>query len=214
MKLKHICFDLDGTIINSFPTIFKCTIRTLEHLNIAAEIAEKEFHGMIGHHFLDIFKQLNINVVDVESFINIYKTYYFDYIDDSLLYPGVEDVLGKLHDEGMKISLLTTKGQDQAEMLIDHFGLKPFFNTVYGRRTGMAIKPDAEPLLRICSELNVKSEETLMTGDSDLDIRCGKNAGTKTCAVTYGYRTPEVLKNENPDYIINNLTEILPLVAG
>jgi HAD superfamily hydrolase (TIGR01549 family) len=212
MLIKHICFDLDGTIINSFPTIYKCTLRTLEHLNIADTVEEKKFYDMIGHHFLDIFKNLNIRVTDVEAFIDIYKSYYFNYIEDSLLYPGTVDTLRQLKENGIKISLLTTKGQDQAELLIDHFGLNEFFNAVYGRRPGLAIKPDAEPLLKICRELNVSPEETMMTGDSDLDIKCGKNAGTKTCAVTYGYRTPDILKSEQPDFIIDTLPELIDLL--
>ena len=41
-----------------------------------------------------------------------------------------------------------------------------------------------------------------------MDIQCGKNAGAQTCAVTFGYRTKEILLNENPDFIINELLEI------
>jgi HAD superfamily hydrolase (TIGR01549 family) len=212
MLIKHICFDLDGTLINSFPTIYKCTLRTLEHLNIADLVEEKKFYDMIGHHFLDIFNHLNIRVTDVEAFINIYKSYYFDYIDDSLLYPEAASTLKKLKEDGINISLLTTKGQDQAELLINHFELNEYFDVIYGRRPGLAIKPDAEPLLKICRELNVSPEETMMTGDSDLDIKCGKNAGTKTCAVTYGYRTQDILKNEKPDFIIDSLGELIDLI--
>ncbi|RPI66168.1 MAG: HAD family hydrolase [Ignavibacteriales bacterium] len=212
MDLGHICFDLDGTIVNSFPTIYKCTLRTLEHLNISDPLEEKGLYDMIGYHFLDIFEKLKINVADVESFINIYKTYYFEYIDDSVLYPGTLVTLKSLKDNGLKISLLTTKAQDQADMLIDHFELRPFFDAVYGRKNGLAIKPDAEPLLAICNELDVNPSSTLMVGDSDLDIRCGKNAGAKTCAVSYGYRKLAVLREENPDYIIHNIPDLLQVV--
>ena len=45
-----------------------------------------------------------------------------------------------------------------------------------------------------------------------LDIGCGKNAGAKTCAVTYGYRTTEQLEKENPDFIINELSEIKNII--
>lgn len=208
MNFSHICFDLDGTVINSFPTIYKCTLRTLQHLNISDPLDEKGLYDMIGYHFLDIFEKLKIGVKDVEEFIDIYKTYYFDYIDDSVIYPGMYNALNFIKNRGIKISLLTTKAQDQADMIIDHFELRSFFNAVYGRRNGLDIKPAAEPLLAICKELNVLPSDTLMTGDSDLDIRCGKNAGTKTCAVTYGYRKPEILRKENPDYMIDDISEI------
>ncbi len=212
MKFEHICFDFDGTVIDSFQTIYKCTLRALRHFNINDHLDERRLYDMIGYHFLDIFEKLNINVTDVEEFIDVYKTYYFDYIDDSVLYPGTLEVLNKLRNNGIKISLLTTKAQDQTEKLIDHFNIRSLFDAVYGRRNGMAIKPAAEPLLAICKELNVTPLSTLMTGDSDLDIQCGKNAGTKTCAVTYGYRKKDVLKKEDPDYMIDKIPEILTLV--
>ena len=51
-----------------------------------------------------------------------------------------------------------------------------------------------------------------MIGDTELDIQCGKAAGAKTCAVTFGYREVEALKKNNPDYFINDLKDILELI--
>ena len=51
-----------------------------------------------------------------------------------------------------------------------------------------------------------------MVGDSEMDIRCGKNAGAKTCAVTFGYRSVEQIRAEDPDFIINDLAEIKSII--
>lgn len=212
MTIKHLCLDLDGTIVNSFPTINKCTIRTLQHFNISKAYEEQKFYNLIGHHFQDIFSELSIEIPDIENFIDVYKTYYFDYINESVLYPGVADTLVLLKQRGIKISLLTTKAQDQADNIIDHFNLRRYFDSVYGRRPGLGIKPDPEPLLAICSELNILPAYTLMTGDSDLDIKCGRNAGTLTCGVTYGYRTREILNMEGPDYLIDNISDLADII--
>ena len=45
-----------------------------------------------------------------------------------------------------------------------------------------------------------------------MDIRCGKNAGARTCAVTFGYRDTELLKAETPDYIINNISDLYKII--
>lgn len=211
-KIKHICFDLDGTLIDSYQTIFKTTVKTLRHLNVKEPLMEIEFHKRIGHHFLHIFKDLNIPVVDIEEFIDIYKGYYFDFIDDSLIYPGVLDVLKELHKKKIKVSLLTTKAQDQADKIIDHFELRKYFALVTGRRKDLPIKPSPEPLHFICNELRIEENNTLMTGDSELDINCGKNAGTLTCAVTYGYRTRKELESTEPDFIVEDIAELLKIV--
>lgn len=206
--LKHVCFDLDGTIVDSYFTIFKTTVNTLKVLKIKQTLDEKEFRKRIGHHFIDIFRELNIPVNDFDEFINIYKNLYFDYISDAALYPGVEDVMEYLKSKNIFISLLTTKGQEQADRNIDYFGLRKYFSYVMGRRSGIANKPSADPLIYICNELKAAPENTMFVGDTEMDIRCGKNAGAKTCAVLYGYRTRDFLISENPDFSIAGISEL------
>ena len=208
-NFKHICFDLDGTLVDSYLNIYNTTRKALNVLNIKDPLQEVEFRKRIGHHFLDIFKDLNIPVTDMEEFINIYKGFYFDFIDSSTLYNGVEETLDKINSMGIKISLLTTKGQDQADKIIDHFNLRKYFSFVMGRRTGIPIKPSPEPLFYICKDLKIDASNTLMVGDSELDIQCGKNASAKTCAVLYGYRSGKFLQKEKPDYFISRIDELL-----
>jgi phosphoglycolate phosphatase/pyrophosphatase PpaX len=214
LNIKHICFDLDGTLVKSDTTIYKATLKTLEHLNIKGEIAEDKFIEMIGMHFIDIFEKFKIDVTDFQKFIGIYKKLYFDFIDESKVYPEVEDTLSFLKNRrNLKISLLTTKGQDQAEKIIDHFEFSKYFDFVMGRREGLEHKPSAEPLLFICNELEIDSKDTMIVGDTELDILCGKNAGAITCGVTYGYRTRKSLKENNPDYLVNDFSEIKSLMS-
>ncbi len=137
MNIKHICFDLDGTLVKSDTTIYKTTLKTLEHLNIKSEIAEDKFIEMIGMHFNDIFKKFNLEVSDFQKFIGIYKKLYFNFIDESKVYSGVENTLSFLKNgRDLKISLLTTKGQDQAEKIIDHFDFSKYFDFVMGKKRG------------------------------------------------------------------------------
>jgi phosphoglycolate phosphatase/pyrophosphatase PpaX len=206
--IKHICFDLDGTLVDSKITILESTKAALDKLKIPHDIPEDIFSNMIGKHFVDIFIELKMDTVDFEQFITIYKALYFDFIDSSYLYPEVETTLNYLNEKKIKVSLLTTKVQEQADKIIDHFGLRSSFDYVMGRRNGLEHKPSPEPLLLICKELQVKPGETLIVGDTELDIQCGKNADAKTCGVTYGYRNQEQIEREKPDFIISGLNEL------
>jgi HAD superfamily hydrolase (TIGR01549 family) len=206
--LKHICFDLDGTLVDSHKTIYNSTIKALDDLNIPSKINEKVFREKIGKHFVDIFEDMNIPVNDFEEFIQVYKNNYFLFIEDSELYPDAADVLGYLSKKGFKISLLTTKAQDQAEKILDHFNIARYFDVIMGRRNGIAHKPSAEPLLLICNELKVKPEKSLIVGDTEMDILCGQNANTKTCAISHGYRTEESILKHNPDFIVKDLSAL------
>ena len=207
-EIKHICFDLDGTLINSARTIYKSTLKTFDDLNIAYQLPENEFNKMIGMHFVDIFHYFKIDVPDFEIFISHYKKVYFDFIDESVFYFGVKDVLEFLRKSSLKISLLTTKAQDQTERILEHFNITKNFDFIMGRTNGIPHKPDPTPFFMICNDLKVNPENSMIIGDTELDILCGKNANAKTVAVTYGYRTIERLKEFSPDYLINDLTEI------
>jgi len=206
--ITHLCFDLDGTLVDSRDTILKSTKTALDQLNIPHSIPENIFTNMIGKHFVDIFEELKINVPDFEKFISIYKLLYFDFIESSYLYKGVKETIEFLTKKHIKVSLLTTKGQDQAEKIIEHFNLSSSFDYLMGRRDGLAHKPSPEPLLYICKELQIDPSKTMMTGDTELDIQCGKNAGSKTCGVLYGYRTKDQLEKEMPDFLISGLSEL------
>jgi len=212
INLTHFCFDLDGTLVDSNKTIYEAAAFALQQLNIKFDVNENLFALKIGQHFVDIFSAFKIDVPDFEKFITIYKENYFEQMHYSTLYGGVEETLAALKNKNIKISLLTTKVQDQADKILEYFNLTKYFDLVMGRRDGIAHKPSPEPLLKICSDLNVEVKNTLMVGDTELDIKCGKNAGSFTCGVLYGYRTKELLELENPDFIVERIEEILRFV--
>ena len=214
MNIKLVVFDLDGTLVSSHETIYKATLHALKEINIFPDMPEDDFYKTIGMHFEDIFSQFGFRVPDFDKFINIYKSIYFDYINLSTVYPGAGDAIEKLHGKNIKTALLTTKGQDHAEVILRQFKLFDKFDYVMGRRPGIAHKPSPEPLLKISSDLNIDIAETLIVGDSELDIQCGKSAGAKTCAVTYGYRAAEFLKKEFPDFMIDNILDVDYIVNG
>lgn len=211
-SIKHICFDLDGTLVDSNETILKSTIKALDQLGIKHNFDEELFRGKIGQHFVDIFNDFGVDVPDFDGFLKVYKSIYFDFIDDSTLYPKVEETLSELKKMNHKISLLTTKAQDQADLIIDYFNLRTYFDHVMGRRSGVEHKPSPEPLLMICDTLNVLPENSLMVGDTELDILCGKNANSSTCALTHGYRTNEQLMKHDPDFIIDEIFDVIGVV--
>lgn len=208
MNIKQAVFDLDGTLVSSHETIYETTLYTLKLFGINKEVPVEKFNSLIGLHFGDMLPEFDIILDDVEEFIDVYKKHYFDFMSSSRLYPDVIETFNELKKMGIGISLLTTKAQDQTEKILKYFNITDYFTVIMGRRKGIAHKPSPEPLLLICSETGIAPENTLMIGDSELDVRCGKNAGSKTAAVTFGYRSKENLQKESPDFIIDNLISL------
>ena len=72
-------------------------------------------------------------------------------------------------------------------------------------------KPSPVPILKLLEIFNVSRNEALIIGDSNYDIESGRAAGIKTVAVTYGFRSREVLKDA--DFIIDSFNELLNVIA-
>lgn len=214
MEINLIVFDLDGTLIQSDKTIYHSALSALNELNIPYDFTETEFNSVIGHHFKDMFSSLRLGIKDLDEFINVYKSYYYKFIDLSVFYPNVIEVLETLKKQNYKIALLTTKMQDQADRILSHFEIDKYFDLIMGRRKDIGHKPSPEPLQIICNELKTKPGNTIIVGDTDMDIQCGKNAGAFTCAVTFGYRNRDQLEKEEPDYIIDNMENLLTILKG
>jgi HAD superfamily hydrolase (TIGR01549 family) len=208
-KYEIVVFDMDGTLFDSAETIYKAAIKTFDALGMKnVNFPRDKFQVRIGAHFQDIFEEFGVDVPDVEQYIDIYKRLYFDFIDETKFYPGMLELLHKLRNEGYKLAILTTKNQQQTERIADHFGLNEYFEILMGRRPGIKIKPDAEPLEIIIDQFNGNKNTTVMIGDTEFDIGCGRNAGVDTIAVGYGYRDKDFLLNEKPTYFVDTVSEL------
>lgn len=208
-KIEAIVFDLDGTLTDSKKNIYEAIMAAFKDLNIKETIIEEEFGKYIGLTFQEIFEDLGIEVDLIDEFFEAYKSHYYKLLHLTSFYPTVLDTIKTLDEKQIKICLLTTKAQDQADYIIDQLDLRKYFTYVMGRRPDVSNKPSAEPLELLLSDITINKENAVMVGDTEMDINCGKNAGVKTVAVKYGYRTLDQLIALEPDIMVDSLNEIL-----
>ncbi|MBV6444820.1 MAG: Phosphoglycolate phosphatase [Ignavibacteriaceae bacterium] len=214
-KYKLAVFDMDGTLFDSIDTIYNAAIDTFEKLGMKnVEFPRDKFSAKIGGHFADIFEEFGIEVPDVEHYIDVYKDIYFNHIDDTKFYPGIPELLTDLKNSGAQLALLTTKNQFQTERIADKFGLHEWFGYLMGRKQGVKIKPDPEPLEIIIDHFATAKADTVMIGDSEFDIGCGHNAGVDTIAAGYGYRNREFLLRLKPTFFAADVSELRRLLLG
>ena len=105
----------------------------------------------------------------------------------SQAYPGVEQGLQLLREQGLRMACVTNKPLDFAQGLLDKLGLSGYFQVVYGGDSFERKKPDPLPLLKACEALDTAVEHTLMVGDSVNDAQAAQAAGLPLVLMTYGY---------------------------
>jgi phosphoglycolate phosphatase len=110
------------------------------------------------------------------------------------------------------LGVVTTKESGQAEIVLRRLALLHFFRHVQGGSLGLRLKPAPDTILASLAALHCAPENALMVGDTPADVLAGKAAGTKTCAVTYGFGTREALLQCAPDRVIDSFGELVDLV--
>ena len=93
-------------------------------------------------------------------------------------------------------------------LILDHFDIGDCFDCIIGGDTVAARKPDPEPVLAALRELKGSATAAVMVGDSENDVKAGRGAGARTCAVAYGFCTAEQLRVSEPDVLIDRFDEL------
>ena len=218
LRYPAALFDLDGTLIDSGQDIVESVRRALGLIPSDSSLpGDEEILVLIGLPLEAVVRELGYPA-DKEStrrFAEAYRAYYAEhYNDNTKVYPGIEEVLAGLQQAGVRLGLVTTKHQQQAEFTLAGAGLSGYFDYVHGWLEGRRHKPDPEPVLTALSRLDVSPDSAIMVGDSDLDIEAAKAAGVDTCAVTYGFRPAWFLKSFHPDFLVARPADIAPIVVS
>lgn len=213
--IKGIIFDLDNTLVDSVETIWKCSNRVLRENGFKGVNKETAERAM-GLTIFDLFDlaQPGLSEAQKQKLFNDYKGLYMEYVCYSKLLPYARESLEHAKSIGLKLALVTTKSRVNAGKILEAFRLLDFFDAVLGYEDTTEHKPSADPMLKASFTLNLKPEEVVVIGDTEMDVRAGKRAGSITVAVTTGVKTAEQLQIERPDYIIATLFEIPKILSG
>lgn len=215
MNIKTVIFDLDGTLIDSRKDIAVAANKTLSELNLPT-LPDDTIASFIGGG-VDILVKRCLGEQNMHRFDEVLQNYKKNYGQSctvyTTLYPGVKEVLEFLRKREMEIALATNKVISLSEKILEHLGVKDYFDLMLGPEHVKNRKPNPEIINILLEKTNTKPEEALYVGDSELDVLCGKNAGTCTCAVTYGIGTLESIIKADPDFIITDLKKLILLLS-
>ena len=212
MSIKAILLDLDGTIVNTNEIILQCFEHTLKekmgHCPPREELV-KTFGKPLSEVFADMAPE------EADELIQEYQRFQksLDHSKYITLCPNIREALEVFKANGFKLAVVTSKRHDSAYQNLEQFELLPYFSAVITYEDTTEHKPTGAPAKRALELLGVAAEEAIMVGDSNFDIQCGKDAGTKTAAVAYSAFGKEFLQTFNPDYFITDLLELATMLS-
>ena len=216
--IKACIFDLDGTVINTSESLRYSVSETMKSFGYQ-ELSKEQTLKYVGNGGKNLIRRAlafngNTNEDDLEKAHALYKKIFRENCTrDNEAYEGMPDVLKCLKEKGMKMAVISNKSQNGSEACVSKVYGDGLFDKVYGERPGIPLKPDPSGIIALIDELRIKPEECLYIGDGDTDMQGGNAAGCITVGVTWGYRSREVLEENNADHIIDKPKELLYLLT-
>lgn len=216
---KAAIFDLDGTLLDSVEDLEKACNYALSKFNLP-QVDSQKYKLMLGYGRRKVIESIVSEFFgfEQEDVINKFLSYYNEYynahmFDNTKPFEEIIDMLDTLNKKNIITAVLSNKPHDFTQKLCDRF----FNNKIKyssGLKDGSKAKPDPASLLSIINDLNIKKEECIYIGDTEIDIQVAKNAGVKSLGVLWGFRTQAVLEQEEADYIASNINEMIDIILN
>ena len=215
-SVSAVMFDLDGTLIDSINVYYKVVETVFETLNLPP-VSRKQIYAAVddGRFRWDRILPADIDTGKDEIMLRsmtlareFFPGIFRREVD---LFEGVPALLAGIHSLGVKIGIVTATPSDnmaEKKQLLDKNGVTRFINTIVTNNDVPRPKPAPDALLECCRRLLVEPLHTLFVGDTGVDIRAGKAAGTKTAGVLTGFDDREILLRDRPDIILNQVTDL------
>jgi phosphoglycolate phosphatase len=207
----HLLFDLDGTLVDSFPGISRSINQTLTTVG-REPVPETQLRQFVGKRLSMIFSTL-LGAEDealVDRAVEIYRPLFDEVgILDSRVFPGIHDALSTFRNAGHSLQVVTVRSIESARLVVRHFGLDRYFDAVHGpERTQRSC--DKADLVRAALNLaGAEAREAIMIGDRADDIRAARAHGIRAVAAGWGYGTQEELRDAGSDFFASSVTDLV-----
>ena len=212
-------FDLDGTLLDTLESIRYNVNYTLQKYNIEP-ISSDECRRFVG----DGAKKLMERVFDLRGISDtsrrgeIYESFFKRYNEnpDYLVkpYDGIPELIERLLKSGAILAVVSNKPKRAAEISVQRF-FADSFSVVSGGVDGQPLKPDPTVALRVLSELGLSPSECAYIGDSEVDMKTGKNMNAAvTVGVSWGFRDAKLLLESGADSVVDTPNEIRETVEA
>ncbi|MFA5495198.1 MAG: HAD-IA family hydrolase [Porticoccaceae bacterium] len=215
-RYQAVLFDLDGTLLDTAPDFVTAINRVLAEqgrmLHDEARVRAAVSHGSAG--LIASTFDIEADHPDFEALRQSLLSHYRTCLADRTRpFAGMEQVLEALSREGIPWGIVTNKPEEYTAAIVARLSWPSAPGSVVCPDHVSRTKPDPEPILLACRQLQVDPEQAIYIGDHLRDIEAGRNAGATTVASAYGYLDAD----ENPeawgaDYIVHHAAQLLDIL--
>ncbi len=216
MQKKIFIFDMDGTLLNTLEDLMISTNYALSQFDYPTHTIE-EIRFFVGNGVAKLIERAipdGLNNPNYEKCLEIFKKHYAkNMYNHTSAYVGIPELLKILKDKGIKTAVVSNKFDLAVKELSNkYFGDLIDIAIGENEQSGIKKKPAPDTVFEVLNLMNLKSEDAIYIGDSDVDIMTAKNSNMPCISVTWGFRDREFLIKNDATIIVDKPEEILKYV--
>ena len=207
-RFPVVLFDLDGTVVDS-GAIILASMRHATQQVLGLEFSDHDLMQAVGGPGLEAQFAALAPARHVTELVTVYRAHNEPLHDELEACEGMEDVIVRLHEDGVRLGIVTAKRRSTVDLAFARLRVGHLFETVVGGDETERHKPEPEPLLLAAQRLGVSPQDCAYVGDSPFDIRAAKAAHMYSVAVTWGrIHDRTKLEAEQPSAIVDTADEL------
>ena len=212
---RAVIFDLDGTLIDSLGDLADSMNAVLKEDSLPTHPVDS-FRYFIGDGVVNLVKRAlpkeKHDPEILESYVERYRASYAKRWDQSPLFPGIAHLLDNLKSLRIPAAVVSNKPDVFTQQCVEKLLPRWSWVTVIGQSDRFPSKPDPAMAIHAAESTGAPVEKCLFVGDSDVDMRTGKNAGMTSIGVAWGFRPISELQDAGADHIIEDPESLLELL--
>ncbi len=215
-RFKLYLFDLDGTLVDSLADLAQSVNWILEQKGYAP-VDRETVRRSVGNGARNLLIRCFAHSAEKQSpaglpaptdpemsvILGEYRAYYDAHCTaQTALYPGMREWLDHLASRGVAMAVLSNKPVAASISILRALDAERYFSVIAGPETTGTLKPDPAGVALVLGSMGCPEVETLLVGDSFVDIETARNAGVSSCGITGGIGDDAALRASAPDYLI------------
>lgn len=219
MKKQYLLFDLDGTLTDSARGIMNAIEYALHTYGITVN-DRSTLRPFIGPPLAESMrKYYGFGVEQSLEAVERFREYYDGKggLFENDVYEGIPELLDDLRSAGYHLYLATSKPEDTARRILEHFDLARRFDFIGGATLDESREKKGDVIryvLESCGIAESDKDQVVMIGDRSNDIVGAKENGLESIGVLYGYGSREELLDAGADYLAKTPADVMRIVSG
>ncbi len=205
---NYILFDFDGTVFDTIEGITKSVQYALGKMGIEAELSE--LNCFAGPPLSEMFAQrYGMGKQQALKAVELYRERYTPIgWEECTPFPGMHELMIRLHQKGAKIAIATSKPQHFAHKILEKFNMQDDFDLVCGAELNGTRGAKWEVVQFALEQFGISPDEAIMVGDRKYDVIGAKKCGLDCVGVRFGYAEPGELESEGAVYIAEDADDL------